>query len=49
MRSRRRSATASVPFRLLDQHGAVPKAISYHGLELRENAGTSRCRVTVDV
>jgi SHS2 domain-containing protein len=37
------------PAAAVDQHGAVPKAISYHGLELREDAGTWQCRVTVDV
>ncbi|HSJ45399.1 MAG TPA: archease [Euzebyales bacterium] len=33
----------------VDQRGAVPKAITHHGMELRRNAGAWRCRVTVDV
>ena len=33
----------------LDQRGAVPKAITRHGLELARNADTWRCQVTVDV
>jgi SHS2 domain-containing protein len=37
------------PVTAVDQHGAVPKAITHHGLELAQNAGTWRCRVTVDV
>lgn len=31
------------------QQGSVPKAIAHHGLELRQQAGQWRCRVTVDV
>lgn len=38
-----------VPATAVDQHGAVPKAITHYGLELGQNAGTWRCRVTVDV
>jgi SHS2 domain-containing protein len=31
------------------QCGAVPKAITHHGLEMGQNAATWHCRVTVDV
>lgn len=37
-----------VPATAVDQHGAIPKAITHHGLELRRNGGW-RCRVTIDV
>ncbi len=29
--------------------GSVPKAVSWHGLEIAEHGGTWRCRVVVDV
>lgn len=33
----------------LEQRGAVPKAITRHGLDLGQNAAAWRCRATVDV
>ena len=38
-----------VPAGAVEQVGPVPKAISYHGLEIGENGGEWRCRVVVDV
>jgi SHS2 domain-containing protein len=33
----------------VEQRGAVPKAITRHGLEFGQDAGVWRCRATVDV
>ena len=38
-----------VPAGAVEQVGPVPKAVSYHGLEIGEKGGEWRCRVVVDV
>ena len=38
-----------VPTAAVEQQGAVPKAITHHGLEFGPEPGLWRCRVTVDV
>ena len=44
-----RGAFLVAPAGAVSQQGAIPKAIAHHDLELDEQAGRWRCRVTVDV
>jgi SHS2 domain-containing protein len=38
-----------VPAAAVEAVGPVPKAVSYHGLQIDNEGGTWRCRVVVDV